>query len=89
MLKQTRKIAIRANAAELSIYYEIYFSSPSINKKARPTPPNLPIEFIKLIIRSVFPLKFIGINSVIIIVATANVDPNPIPYKNLHIHIQK
>lgn len=78
-LKQTRKTEIRLSTAELSIYCEIYFSSPSINIKARATPPNFPIEFIKLTISSVFPLNFIGINSVIITVATAKVDPNPIP----------
>lgn len=88
-LKQTRKTEIRLSTAELSIYCEIYFSSPSINIKARPTPPNFPIEFIKFTIRRVFPLKFIGINSVIITVATAKVDPNPIPYNKRHRHIHK
>lgn len=47
--------------------------------KARPTPPNLPIELRKLITSNDLPLILMGINSVTITVATAKVEPKPIP----------
>lgn len=59
-----------------------------MNKKAKPTPPNLPIELRKFIINRAFPRIFIGIISVAITVATARVDPKPIPYNNLQPHSQ-
>lgn len=56
--------------------------------KARITPPNLPIELTKLMTSNVLPLIFMDINSVIMTVATAKVDPNPIPYINRQPHSQ-